>query len=309
VDPAIRRLPGTPSTNLFDSGFDALEVWIGTNGRNGYVNDFFGTNLGDWVNLTNQGILRAGVTSSDTHQRLNTQMNARSYVASAVTDPGQLAAQAETLAANVVEGRVMGTNGPFVTITAQATCASSGVETAGLGIGEPTLICDNEGITGGSVDLAITVNSPAWAKYDTVQLYVNSSTQLWDNDSNASTPMRYRALPDVVLTAPGDFTVTSVNDFPSIPGATHWTSTINHTLTGLTGDVWIMAVVKGTDGVSQPMFPFYPNSISQGSNTTLANLTDGNLGESGMLAVSYTNPLYVDVDGGGWTAPGVSVVP
>jgi hypothetical protein len=70
-----------------------------------------------------------------------------------------------------------------------------------------------------------------------------------------------------------------------------------------------MAVVKGSDGVSQPMFPFYPNSIATGSNTTLANLTDGNLGESGMLALSYTNPLYVDVDGGGWTPPGVSVVP
>src|SRR6185503_13906218 len=77
VDPAIRRLPGTPSTNLFDSGFDALEVWIGTN-------------LGDWVNLTNQGILRTGVASSDTHQRLNTQINTRSYVASSVTDPGLL---------------------------------------------------------------------------------------------------------------------------------------------------------------------------------------------------------------------------
>jgi hypothetical protein len=309
VNPAIRRLPGAPSANLFDSGFDALEVWIGTNGRNGYVNDLFGTNMGDWVNLTNQGILRTGVASSDTHQRLNTQINTRSYVASSVTDPGLLSAQAETLAANVVEGRVSGSNGPFVTVNAEANCTSSGLETAGLGIGETTLICDNEGIAGGSVDLSITVNSPAWAKYDTVQLYVNSSTQLWDHDATPSTPMRYRALPDVVLTAPTDFTVDPVVDFPSIPGATHWNSTINHTLTGLTGDVWIMVVVKGTDGVSAPMFPFYPNSLATGSNTTLANLTDGNLGESGMLAVAFTNPLYVDVDGGGWTPPGVSVVP
>jgi hypothetical protein len=309
VDPAFRRLPGLPTDNLFDSGFDALEVWIGTDGRSGYQNALFGQNLGDWANLMNQGILRAGVASSDTHQRLNTQMNARTYLASAVTDPGLLAAQAETLAGNAVEGRAIGTNGPFVTINAEATCATSGLAEAGLGIGEPTLICDTEGITGGSVDVTLTINSPAWAKYDTVELYVNSATQLWDHDATASTPMRYRALPDVVLSAPADFTVTSVDDFPSIPGATHWTSTVTHTLTGLTGDVWILAVVKGTDGTSEPIFPFYPNSLTQTGNTTLANLTDGNLNEGGMLAVAYTNPLYVDVDSGGWTAPGVNVVP
>jgi hypothetical protein len=309
VNPAIRRLPGLPSANLFDAGFDALEVWIGTDGRNGYEEALFGQNMGDWVNLINQGILRTGVTSSDTHQRVNTQINARSYVASTETDPGMLAAQAETLATNVVEGRLIGTNGPFVTVNAEATCATSGLTSAGLAIGESTLICDGEGITGGAVDVTVTVNSPAWAAYDTIELYVNSATQLWDHDADAGTPDRYRALPDVVLTAPADFTITSVNDFPAIPGATHWTSTVTHTLTGLADDVWIVAVVKGTDGSTQPLFPFYPNSLTQAGNTTLANLTDGNLNEGGMLAVAYTNPLYVDVNSGGWAAPGVNVVP
>jgi hypothetical protein len=261
------------------------------------------------VNLINQGILRVGVASSDTHQRLNTQMNARTYLASAVTDPGLLAAQAETLAGNAVEGRATGTNGPFVVINTEATCASSGLSVGGLGIGESTLICNTEGIVGGSVDVTLTINSPAWAKYDRVELYVNSATQLWDHDATPGTPMRYRVLPDVELSAPADFTVDSVNDFPGIPGATHWTSTVTHTLTGLTDDVWILAVVKGTDGTSPPLFPFYPNSLNTGGNTTLANLTDGNLNEGGMLAVAFTNPLYVDVDSGGWTAPGINVVP
>jgi hypothetical protein len=36
----------------------------------------------------------------------------------------------------------------------------------------------------------------------------------------------------------------------------------------------------------------------------LANLTDGNLGESGTMALGYTNALYADVDGNpGFDAP------
>ena len=85
------------------------------------------------------------------------------------------------------------------------------------------------------------------------------------------------------------------------------TATLN--LTGLTVDTWVIAIVRGTDGTSEPLFPFYPNSIDEGSNTNLTELTDGNLGEGGMLAFAYTNPLYIDVDGGGWTAPGVMLTP
>jgi hypothetical protein len=45
------------------------------------------------------------------------------------------------------------------------------------------------------------------------------------------------------------------------------------------------------------------------SNQTAAELIDGNLNQCGMLALAFANPLYVDVDGGGWTAPGVQVNP
>jgi hypothetical protein len=294
LDPAI--------TNAWDPGFDALEVWIGTNGRNGIVGDFFGQNLGDWVNLINQGFFHTGVASSDTHQRRTTQINARSYVASAVTDPGLLAAQAETLAMNVVEGRVVGTNGPFVEFSVDA---ASTAQTAGLAIGEPTLIATNDG----EVDVTVSVKSPLWAEFDTIELLVNNAPQRYDNDSDAGTRDRYRVIADFSQSAPGDFTISTVNDFPLITGASHFEATATFNLTGLTSDVWILAIVRGTDGVSQPHFPAYPNSLDTGSNTTLGDLTDGNLGEGGMTSLAFTNPLYVDVDGGGWTAPGVLITP
>src|SRR5262249_20133093 len=133
---ASRRLdPSVP--NFFDSGFDALEVWIGTDGRTGEINTFLGLNFGDWINLLNQGILRSGTADSDTHHRKSTEMNARNYIASAVTDPGMLGPEGENLAANVLAGHSIGTNAPFVTIHANA--ASTG-QTAGLAVGEPTLI-------------------------------------------------------------------------------------------------------------------------------------------------------------------------
>ncbi len=43
-------------------------------------------------------------------------------------------------------------------------------------------------------------------------------------------------------------------------------------------------------------------------NTTLDDLIDGNLGESGTPAFAFTNPLFVDVGGDGWVAPGVANV-
>ena len=83
----------------------------------------------------------------------------------------------------------------------------------------------------------------------------------------------------------------------------------DRSLTGLTQDAWIFALVRGRDGVSRPLFPMVPNDLQTAGNTTLANLTDGNLGENGIMAMAFTNPLYVDVDGGGWTAPGLQINP
>jgi hypothetical protein len=63
---------------------------------------------------------------------------------------------------------------------------------------------------------------------------------------------------------------------------------------GLTQDTWFVVVVRGTPGVSEPMFPVYPKSLDAGSNTSLADLLDGNLGEGGVMALGFTNALYYD---------------
>jgi hypothetical protein len=61
---------------------------------------------------------------------------------------------------------------------------------------------------------------------------------------------------------------------------------------GLAADTWFVAVVRGSDGACGPMFPVYPDDITSGSNATLADLVDGNVGESGTMALGVTNALY-----------------
>jgi hypothetical protein len=72
----------------------------------------------------------------------------------------------------------------------------------------------------------------------------------------------------------------------------------------------VVAVARGTPGISRPLFPVLPFSLRADGNDTLAGLTDGNLGEGGETALAFTNPLYVDVGAdGSWTAPGVLLTP
>jgi hypothetical protein len=302
VPAAARRLP--PLANFFTDTFNALEIWIGDD-RSQVYNLFLGQNIGDWFNLINQGIVRTAVADSDTHNRIGTQAGIpRSLVASPTDAPGGLAAIADTLSANVNDGRVVGTNAPMVRVTANA--ASTG-ETGGLALGLPRTI----ETTDGNVDVTVQIQSPLWAKFDRVEYYVNTTTTktIVNRNSGAGTVgvRRYSITPDFVQTAPGDFAVSSVVVDPMVPGASRWEATTTLNLTGLTDDVWIVVLVRGTDGISEPLFPVEPNSLKTATNTTLANLIDGNLGEDGMTALAFTNPIFVDVDGGGWSAPGVQV--
>jgi hypothetical protein len=167
---------------------------------------------------------------------------------------------------------------------------------------------------------------------------VNAKPEAVDDDSNVSTPPRYRAIANNVCTPTNgcfeqSVSPTEVNDFPSIPGAKHLHATVQFNLTGLTQDAWVIALVRGTDLVSKPLFPINPSNILPKAcannrcracavnadcpsstctvnNGTLAELTDGNLNECGVPTLAFTNPLYIDADGNpGYQAPGVMLAP
>jgi hypothetical protein len=150
-DPVPLRLdPSIP--NFWDADFTALEVWIGSR-RNKMFGNFLGQNAGNWFNLLNQGIVRTGISDSDTHVLIDTQAGyPRNMIASPTDDPAALAAIAETLAQNVNNGRVVGTNGPFVRVQVEGDAG----QVAGLSEGLPTLAA----AVGGSATVTVDVQSP-----------------------------------------------------------------------------------------------------------------------------------------------------
>jgi hypothetical protein len=322
LDPAVTNyFPAEPDRP------DAFELWIGDDRSQVYTN-FLGRNIGDWFNMINQGIVKTGVADSDTHKRIITQAGMpRTMVASATDAPASIVPA--DVSTNVDTGHAFGTNAPIVRVS---THAASTAEDGGLGLGESRTIST----TDGEVDIEVDIQSPIWAEFDRVEYYINTtttkSTQQVESGAGLVDVSTYSITPDYVQTAPGDFTVDTVVDNMSISGASHLEAGTTLHLSGLTNDIWVVVLVRGTDGVSKPLFPVVPNSIlaracsndpckactsdancSPGtctvSNQTEGELIDGNLGQCGMTALAFTNPLFVDVDGGGWTAPGVQVSP
>lgn len=283
--------------------FPALELWNGYT-RSQALTEFLNDRIGIWMNLLNQGMLSTAIADTDTHEFLNVRSGgARSWTPSSQDAPAAIVD--DEIGAAVKSGRLTGGQGLYVQTRLLATDGSLGV--ADLALGGSTMVP----VTNGQVDLEIKVQAPLWAEYDRIDVYVNAATQVTKRNPNnaGGVPVLYTAIPTFSLNAGTDFTVSTVNDFPAIADAQHRETTKTMTLT-TPADSWIAVVVRGRDGVSKPMFPVMPASLSASGNTTLANLLDGNLGQGGVTSLGFTNALFVDANGNTtFEPPGVVVVP
>lgn len=299
IDLATRRLDPAIE-NGFDDGFDALEVWIGTNGRSGILSGFLGANAGVWFNLINQNLVRIGVANSDTHTRRYTATSARTLIPSATHNPADLSTGAEQLAATVLSGKAIGTNAPFLLLQADGSFVGES-QRAGLRLDQSNTMPVDDG---SDIILTATVSTPSWAAVDTLEFYINNQPE---RTSAADAAARYGVCPNAkISTGDTGWTEIEVVLNPAIEGASRTEITATLTLESIDRDTWIVAIARGTDGISEPLFPVLPASLASASNSTLADLTDGNLNESGVPAFAFTNPLFIDVDGDGWNAPGVA---
>ncbi|HYC53985.1 MAG TPA: hypothetical protein VEL28_03505 [Candidatus Binatia bacterium] len=265
--------------------FDALELWNGYNTN--HQNQFLNERIGVWFNHLNQGLITTMITDTDTHAFFNLESaGGRSWSASSTDAPASMDPQ--EIAQSVLDGKVVGGQGIYVQTRLIDTAMPSNV--ADLTLAGDTLMTVSNPTMG--VTLEITVQAPLWADFDTIRVYSNAATA-----PVPAKPQMFTATPTMTLVKGTHFTVSTNNVFPLVAGGSRQEVVVNVPFTNMAQDAWFVVTVKGSAGVSRPMFPVFSADLQQAGNTTLANLIDGNLGQGGVTALGVTNALYADVDG------------
>ncbi len=333
-------------TNSYTDELTALELWIENSRSQAAL--ALGENLGDWFNMLNnwssvaghEKLRKTATFDSDTHSTTVVQAGGpRNMIAD--TSPSVSAIDPVVAATHINEGRDIGTNAPFV----QVSISGDGGATATHAIGSPMLVP----AALGTATVNVSVKSPDWAEFDQIQLFVNSvptcilqciggpnagATCTADSECPQSSGCGKNFVGGVkkVCTATPTFTLNKGVDFTVTPvpvnGSTRLEASVSKVLTGgnlPAGDAWVVVVVKGTDGISKPLFPMAPQSILPKAcsgdpcrpctsnancapffgactvtNLDAAELGDGNLGQCGVTSLAIANPLFIDRDGDGF---------
>ena len=271
------------SGNLFEP-FAALELWNGSS--RGKQREFLDLRLGVWMNLLNQGIHSTAIADTDTHSFLPLgAAGARSWTASPTDDPAAI--DPADVARAVSAGRVIGGQGTFVETRLRADDGSGA--SADLTLAGSTTVAS----ANGRVVLEVRVQAPLWAPFDRIEIYANAETVV--TRERGGVPVLYGAEPSLVLVAGPDFSIERVVVDGAVAGAERWETSVSVPFE-LARDTWFVAMAKGTDGISRPMFPVIAGDLND-TNVALEDLIDGNLGEGGVLSLGFTNPLFADVDG------------
>jgi hypothetical protein len=279
------RLPATG--NLFHL-FDALEIWNGS--TRGAQREFLQDRMGIWFNHLNQGLPITFIADTDTHEFFGLRSaGARTWTSSSSDAPKWI--EASEVGDAVAAGRAVGGQGIYV----QARLlAQGGAAAADFGLDGDTLV---SGAPGQPIELEIHVQAPTWAEYDRIEIYANAATVRGGSFTYGATPTR-------VLAKDVDFDVETVLVDRHVEGASRLETLVRESFE-TSEDTWFVVVVKGSDGISRPMFPVFASNLATAGNTSLDALTDGNLGELGVTALGATNALYADVDGN----PGFQIGP
>jgi hypothetical protein len=171
----------------------------------------------------------------------------------------------------------------------------------------------------GATQLAVHVEAQAaeWAPFDTIELYANASFTIPAPAGEQPEPLlpilcfTARAAPSqrCTLAVGGARPLTVKREPVGGAGAARLHAVVDtfvavadvaaHTRAGARGqDFWLLARVTGLTG----LWPMIPQAVD--SSVPLASLVSGAplVGE-GVPALAFTNPVFVDVDGGGWRAP------
>jgi hypothetical protein len=192
------------------------------------------------------------ISDTDTHEFHNLRSGgARSWTPSSTDAPAGIV-DAE-IARAVRAGKMVGGQGIYVQTRLVATDGSGGTaQLTGLVPAGTQPATEAAGtllsVSNAAVNLEIRVQAPTWAPYDTIEIYRNAATRV--AQTNGGTPTLFGAVPTTTLSAGADFSVATV----PVNGSQRLETNKTVSLAGLAQDEWIVVIVKGTQGVSAPMF-------------------------------------------------------
>lgn len=291
---------------LFSDKFDSVEVYNGfhivaaADERSDVLAE---TNLRDWMNFLSFGFTPTAVGDSDSHQWYSVPSGLpRTLVAVPDDSPAAIQAGVADAVAATVSGAdardVVVSNAPFVQLTVD-----------GAGIGRMATH------PSGPLAIHVAVTTPSWAPVDTVEVFANATFDVPLPKGTMPSPLvpalcfTSRATPSArCAMALGGARPMTITTTPSGTGSKLSIVVDVNDVTpdqllarqraGARGrDLWLVARATG----SVALFPVIPQAIDP--TVAVADLVAGKLAGVGVPALAFTNPVFVDVDGGGWRGP------
>ena len=278
---------GPSDSRLFSRSFDAMEILDGGDPAN------FRASLNDWITFLGKGLLVTGTASSGSTGRWAPTAGApRTWVQVAKDDPSKLDAAAFTDA--IRAHQVIAGFGPFLTVTAK-----SGTSMADVG----GTIQSN----GGEVEIEVIAQSPTWMKYNRIEVYsYRPEAAASDGVPNDELPVDAVAKQTDGSDARRQVsllgTVYNVDvDFPLEDGSgfvTRVRNEVHETFRFTPGRDTFYIVVARTVSTRK-------EGLDPDTESAPASMAPVVFGEPGLelRPATFANPIFVDVDGGGWNPP------
>jgi hypothetical protein len=305
-----------PEVSLWDDSFNALEVWnrINVSDTNGDgVREIASLDIvmRDWFNFLTLGLEVTPLGNSDTHDAYQTPAGMpRTYVrvgddSAAALESGAIVADTLATLSGTTNRDIVVTNGPHIQVSVAGQTSSA------LGA-----VIDG---TSGSVTLHVTVVSPDWAVFDTLEIFANATPDVNSADTVlqplfcfTSRDSLELAESDVCALASQGAQALEVSLVEVAAGVGRYQASLQVTIAAgdiinhpsATGrDAWLVFRVRGDRAV----FPLLLDGVI--SSDTLDILVSGTQAEQsavldgrGVPATAFTSPVFVDFDGSGYSA-------
>ena len=265
VDPELLRIPLQEGASSGDTGL-WTDDFTAIELMNGQSLDRFWTIERWWLTMVSRGFTPTGTATTDTHRFFGSLGGSpRSYV---FVDPDHDTTDTfdlEHFVGAVNDNRVVGSNGPLFRVSA----SNDDGEVAGLG---DTLATGGEPVT-----FEVSVDVPEWMEVDRLDVFSNLDvSEIAASVANA-TPLEPTASYPVSF-AEDDRVVVSTG----VEEHAHWTTTIEVEVE-TDVDAYVVFVLRGVGEEIPSMFPV--------------------LGSRGVRPFAFSNPVYLDADGGGYDNP------